>query len=763
MDLIMTKAQSLALLATTAEARQTYGLRHDDFQRYRSFCSRRVQRLRVASGLKQQVPVNDPQPAPADAKPKATSSSKKKKQPKTKYEAKPISSETATDLRHVRTLVFTTERYWAYANDLLEQAKVADPTSANQKRRHALKKLKLAAATARSLESIVTDLARQSSSLSSSSSAKSLSFHPTDILEVRAYAATMQGRYLIELRQWQPALDAYLAAKAAYLAVMQVCADADPTHAALCQAAIDSLDPHVRFAMYSLTKLGVHVNADTPDLDSQQDALAHLIELSSRRAAGGSGGSGAGDEDDVLQSQLDALLSAAGPATSTAASGPSLTFLGTKYGLRASTPLGQLVAQLHDLAHTAAKLPAGSKQQLAAYQSLVSMALQAEKLAEKDVASNQAAALKVATSTTGAQATRVQAIAAACAYARRVYSVQRNMILIKEKLAGSNATAAAHVGDSLTPSVGTASVKGMAGSTGKKSRVAKGAKNAKSSAPTTKASATASAATDEKKRFADAIRLLDLTLANLAELADMPVLASHPLATQLVARARAQFDAHRMLVIAHVYTANKQWALARAAALRGVEYLGQAESLAEHLHANDQQEEAWMRPEMPCPLNMHAIRAELIARAGALTTAEQVLAKHVARDHGLVPMNVAPFATSYATAPGVVPVARCVPIPVPAKPVFFDLAFAEIEFPELHDSPVEEAKEAHREVKAETPQQPAAAGAKAVVGGKKERMQKKAERQLREQQAREMQEEEEKQQQASSGLSGWLGGLWGGR
>lgn len=45
-DILMN--QNSAVLRLVKEAQQKHGLRHDDFQRYRSYCSRRIRRLRCA-------------------------------------------------------------------------------------------------------------------------------------------------------------------------------------------------------------------------------------------------------------------------------------------------------------------------------------------------------------------------------------------------------------------------------------------------------------------------------------------------------------------------------------------------------------------------------------------------------------------------------------------------------------------------------------------------------------------------------------------
>jgi len=45
--------QSLPILKEVSESQQQNGLRHDDYHRYRQYCSRRLRRVRKSVGLQQ--------------------------------------------------------------------------------------------------------------------------------------------------------------------------------------------------------------------------------------------------------------------------------------------------------------------------------------------------------------------------------------------------------------------------------------------------------------------------------------------------------------------------------------------------------------------------------------------------------------------------------------------------------------------------------------------------------------------------------------
>ncbi|KNE60705.1 hypothetical protein AMAG_06067 [Allomyces macrogynus ATCC 38327] len=633
---------ALALLATLADARATYGLRHDDYARYRAFCTRRIQRLRAASGMRQ-------------AKGRAG-----------KYDPKPINAETANDLKHVLALVFTVDRYWAYAMDLAEQAKLVDEVSANQKRRHMLKKLKLAASSAGHLEQVVVELAKRAKDTADGGKEAALQFSLTDVLEVRAYAHEMNGRYLFEKHLWQEALDHFLGAKSVYENIAKVTPDA--THAALCQSAMDVLDPQLRYCTYHLSKRGHDV-----------DALVELI-ASGRRA---------NPDADHFQRELDALL-ATSDTTDSAAT--TLTFLGTAVAVR-NAAVARAIAQARDLADSVPLIE--PNQRVPVLQTLITALLAAEKLARKDLDADQAAKQKVATSTADSTTRGLQVTHTYLAYARRIFTAHRNLALLAD-------------------------------------RAAEDADRAKAAALPAAASTTAPSAPTTKKRLAENVRLYDNLLANLAEARALPHVAADARACAAIDARAIEFRARRARDLALAYVSAGKFADAKAVFSRAVEHLDSIDD-TDGVEWGD-------APALPTADGSVAIlRADLEGRA-AWTDAMRVLAP--VRDAAVPPVSHAPAAARAVLdgASNAMPVVRVHPLPVPAKPVFFDLAFNAIEFPNLLGGAGQEAPDKRAEGK-----QRVAKAADAVLV----------------EEVVEKEKEEVMVEEAKPLLAGWFGGLWG--
>ncbi|KAI9217993.1 hypothetical protein BC828DRAFT_417677 [Blastocladiella britannica] len=736
------KNQTLALLATVADARSTYGLRHDDHARYHRFCSRRVASLRKAAAIQSPQRRNRP------------------------YEpfrfSATDSAMTATYSRiHCLVLAFEAERYLAHASDLRASALVAESAPAkNRTRRAALKKFKLAATRAALLDAVVAGLARRAldqhqrqadddDRMDTDEAAGGLTFHPTDIVEVRAYAKAVRARYLSESAQWKDALDAYLAAKTAYEALAQL-ASADPTHVALSAAAIDALEPQIRYCMYSLTKKG-HDAA----------ALADLIRDASKRSASAAAD---GDADGAaLEREIDAILLAqatadlsieASAATSVEVEdtgsdkGAALYFLGAPVRVPrgGNAELARTLAQAGELAAAAAALETASttdrRQQVAATQALVSALMSAEKLAAKDVAATTKAARQVSASAAGDASVAADRVAAGIAYHRRVAAARRALGMAAARVAEADAIEGGAEADvaGVLPA-GSLAAAGLdvgvtSTGTGRRSK-----RHHSAAAPTP--SATAADGAKATKRLADAARLMDGARASLAELAAMPAVASHPAAAAAVEMALRQVAAQRLALMARgllrtaLLTGSEASVNAAAAAARA----GQAELAAAAAITLPLTSAQLARIVPSLPLLDAAAAAvvanDLAARAGsALPRALAILGTSTGSAASL-PVTLAPFSLDAATTKtGTTRVSSVLPLPVPAKPVFLDLAFGEIDFDGAAAvEPASKSAAAHAHRAAETKRTAAAP-------------------------VTESQEEQVKEQQ---GITGWLGGLWGGR
>ncbi|KAI9255824.1 hypothetical protein BDA99DRAFT_151260 [Phascolomyces articulosus] len=198
-----TPAIKLDVLELVNDSRMTYGLRHQDFQRYRKHCTHRVQRLRQILHL---------------TKPNNKKTNQQKELP-----------EKITDARYLHLFVFEVERAWAYAMDLNQEL-----SADSRKRHHTRKKLKRATHHAEALYQLCEQQDVEDRSK----------------LEVKAYAAAMRGHLYFELQQWQNALNQFVAARTIYEHFASL--STTTQHEALCYSAIDDIDPSIRICAYNL-------------------------------------------------------------------------------------------------------------------------------------------------------------------------------------------------------------------------------------------------------------------------------------------------------------------------------------------------------------------------------------------------------------------------------------------------------------------------------------------------------------------------------
>ncbi|KAI7887191.1 hypothetical protein K492DRAFT_233060 [Lichtheimia hyalospora FSU 10163] len=196
---------TLEVLSLINDSRMTYGLRHQDYQRYREYCAHRVRRLRQLLELTKpnNKQVNQQKPLP----------------------------ETFSDARFLHLYVFEVERAWAHSMELKQES---SSSMDMRKRHHLRKRLKKASKHADAL----SDLCDKQSVESRST------------LDVKAYAARMKGYLLVEQQEWQAALDQFIIARVIYDGFGT--ATDNPQQEALCYAAIDDIDPNIRFCAYKL-------------------------------------------------------------------------------------------------------------------------------------------------------------------------------------------------------------------------------------------------------------------------------------------------------------------------------------------------------------------------------------------------------------------------------------------------------------------------------------------------------------------------------
>ncbi|KAJ3115987.1 signal recognition particle subunit srp68 [Phlyctochytrium bullatum] len=241
----------LSVLSLTHNARNEHGLRHQDYQRYRKYCTRKVEKVRKIVGLHQR---------PVKGK---------------KLEKKPITSSVVKSARHLEILLFNAERYWSYAMELKRES-----ASEPRKRHHLIRKLKRAAQAASQLEQLCQEVGAEDRTT----------------FDARAYAAVMEGYVHLEKQEWGPAMDRFAAARTIY-DKMATAGTLSTREMLLCQSAMDAIDPNIHFCAYNL-----RLRAGPAGKQAQQD-IAALIQV--RSQASGSDASGL----EILASQVEEVLS----------------------------------------------------------------------------------------------------------------------------------------------------------------------------------------------------------------------------------------------------------------------------------------------------------------------------------------------------------------------------------------------------------------------------------------------------------------------
>ncbi len=122
------KAFTLDLLIHVKTAQNQNGLRHNDYARYHKYCVRKIYRMRKTL---------------------------KFTQGRRQYQAKPVTFEAATNVKHLLLLVFKAEANWAYATNIKQR--FSKDTAVKQSERskyHAKKRFQKAYVAAKTLYEI---------------------------------------------------------------------------------------------------------------------------------------------------------------------------------------------------------------------------------------------------------------------------------------------------------------------------------------------------------------------------------------------------------------------------------------------------------------------------------------------------------------------------------------------------------------------------------------------------------------------------------
>ncbi|XP_014789465.1 signal recognition particle subunit SRP68 [Octopus bimaculoides] len=224
---------TLEILQIIKEAQQQHGLRHGDYQRYRSYCSRRLRRIRKS--------LHFPQGS------------------KHKVVSKKITNDMLVDIRYLHLPLFSAERAWGYFMQLKAEA-----NTEHRKQFHMLSRLKKAVNHA-------DDLAKLCGSTKCDARTK---------LEAQGYQAWMKGTLEFELERWANAIEFYTNSETIYSKLAS--AFTDETKDLYLQR-VSEVAPNIRYCSFRIGDESAIKDLMRMRLESGQDAqLAHLDQLLSQ-------------------------------------------------------------------------------------------------------------------------------------------------------------------------------------------------------------------------------------------------------------------------------------------------------------------------------------------------------------------------------------------------------------------------------------------------------------------------------------------------
>ncbi|KAK9508807.1 hypothetical protein O3M35_006274 [Rhynocoris fuscipes] len=193
---------TVEVLKIITDAQQQHGLRHSDYQRYRSYCTRRIRRLRKTLHL----PQGD----------------------KRHFKRRDVTELHLKDERYLYIPLMLAERCWGYAMQLRQESNT-EP----RKRFHLISKLRKAMHYAEQLESLCqAELCDARSKL-----------------ESQAYAAWIRGMFYFEVKAWKEAMDNLQQAQVVY---EKLCSAVNESDQAIYKSKCEELVPSLRYCAYSI-------------------------------------------------------------------------------------------------------------------------------------------------------------------------------------------------------------------------------------------------------------------------------------------------------------------------------------------------------------------------------------------------------------------------------------------------------------------------------------------------------------------------------
>jgi len=194
----------LDVLTSVRDSQSQYGLRNDDYTRYRQYCCRRLRRIRK---------------------------SVKFLHGKGHYKKKTLESKNVKNDRCLSIPLFNAERAWSYAMELKKDLSKDDDS---RKQHHLLKRLKRAVKWSQSLQDLSKDVADDRTQL-----------------EAEAYATWMAGNEHMERSRWVQALKSHLRSKTLCEELAKV---SDPEMEDRCNDMVKQLSQSIRLAKYHSKK-----------------------------------------------------------------------------------------------------------------------------------------------------------------------------------------------------------------------------------------------------------------------------------------------------------------------------------------------------------------------------------------------------------------------------------------------------------------------------------------------------------------------------
>nr|CAG4644727.1 EOG090X04NF [Leptodora kindtii] len=193
---------TLPLLKVIKEAQQQHGLRHGDYQRYRTYCSRRLQRIRKVLHFVQ-----------GDKK---------------HFKKKEVTMDNLKDDKFLYLPLIQAERAWGYAMQLKLESNT-EP----RKKFHLISRLRKAVMHALHLEYVC----------------QSPLCDARTKLEAQAYSAWMQGVLHFELQEWKLASEKLLLTQTIYEKLSSALNEEEQT---LYKQKVEELKPNLRYCAYNI-------------------------------------------------------------------------------------------------------------------------------------------------------------------------------------------------------------------------------------------------------------------------------------------------------------------------------------------------------------------------------------------------------------------------------------------------------------------------------------------------------------------------------